>query len=115
MGERSSKAQYIANKIKSLRKESDMSQYKLAEIAGVTASAISQIESGNRIPSLIVSRKIANSLHISMAELTGDNELPAQQTDEPAQIFFRKYQKLDKLNKKDQKTILSLIESLNKE
>lgn len=114
MNERINKAKFIAKKIKTLRSASKMSQYQLAEISGITASAISQIESGNRIPSLIVGRKIANALHISISELTGDNALPSQQIDEPAKIFFRKYQDLDKLNEGDKKTILALIDSLNK-
>lgn len=112
MGERREKARYISKTIKKLRGDSDMSQSKLAEYAGITASAISQIEAGNRIPSLIVSRKIAEALHISVQELTGDDVPSKTKTNNRTQAFFRKYQDIDKLDKGDQKTILSLIGSL---
>lgn len=114
MNERKQKAQYISQTIKTLRGNSDMSQSKLAEYAGITASAISQIEAGNRIPSLIVSRKISEALHISVQELTGDDIPSTTSTNSKTQAFFRKYQDIDKLDKDDQKTILNLIGSLNK-
>ncbi len=111
MNERKQKAQYISNKIKKLRQAADMTQSKLAEHSGITASAISQIEAGNRIPSLIVSRKIAEALHISVQELTGDAPSKTK-SNNATQTFFRKYQDIDKLDKRDQNTILNLISSL---
>ena len=114
MNDRIKKAQYISKKIKKLRKISNMSQYALAEHSGVTASAISQIENGNRIPSLIVSRKIAEALHISVQELTGDDIPSTTKTNHKTQAFFRKYQSIEKLDKIDKKTILNLINSLSK-
>lgn len=114
MNERKQKAQYISNKIKNLRELANMTQSKLAEHSGITASAISQIEAGNRIPSLIVSRKISEALHISVQELTGDDIPSTTSTNNKTQAFFRKYQDIDKLDTNDQKTILNLIGSLNK-
>ena len=113
MNDRRKKAKYIANKIKELRQKSEMSQAKLAEYAGITGSAISQIEAGNRIPSLIVSRKLAFALKVSTEELTGDTEpKSSDSTIKTAQAFFRKYQNIEKLDEKDKATILSLIDSL---
>ncbi len=113
MNDRLKKAKYISSKIKELRSKSGMSQAKLAEYAGITGSAISQIEAGNRIPSLIVSQKIASALKVSTAELTGDKEsLPSNSSAETAQAFFRKYQNIENLDEKDKKIILNLIDSL---
>jgi transcriptional regulator with XRE-family HTH domain len=106
------KTKYIAKKIKALRKSVGWSQSELARKSDVTSSAINLIEKGNRMPSLIVSRKIAKSLNISTEELTGD-ELPSSyDINEDAQVFFRKYGDLEKLSSADQEMIKSLIKRL---
>ena len=110
--DRLKKSAYIAKKIKTLRKSVGWSQSELARQAGITSSAINLIEKGDRIPSLIVSRKIAESLNISVAELTGD-ELPSStELNDDAQAFFRKYGDIKNLSKKDQEMIQSIVARL---
>ena len=84
---------YISDKIKKLRDECNWSQSKLAKEAGVTASAISMIESGQRAPSLIVIRKISDALKVSVSELTGESS--QDEVAQHAQAFFRQFSDLE--------------------
>ncbi|OIR25512.1 helix-turn-helix domain-containing protein [Bathymodiolus thermophilus thioautotrophic gill symbiont] len=104
------KSNEIANKIKSLREISKLSQSELAKRAGVTSSAISMIESGQRLPSLVVTKKISEAFNMTVSELTG--EKVSKNTNNKAQIFFRKYSELNDLGEADQKIIKNLIKSL---
>lgn len=104
------KSSEIANKIKNLREKVNWSQSELAERAGVTPSAISMIESGQRSPSLVVTRKISEAFKITVSELTG--EQAPQDTNKEAQAFFRQYGDLENLDEADQKIIKNLIKSL---
>ena len=106
------KAEYIANKIKTLRTSADWSQSELARQSGVTSAAISKIEQGGRIPSLTVTRKIADALKVSISELTGDEVAPLEKANEEAHTFFRKYGDLKDLKEHDQKLILGIIKSM---
>ena len=101
---------YIANKIKLLREESDWNQSKLAKEAGITASSISMIESGQRIPSLVVIRKISDALKVSVSELTG--EASQNEVTQSAQAFFRQFGDLEDLDETDQQMILELAKRL---
>jgi len=106
------KAKFIANKIKELRDSISWSQSELARQSGVTSAAISKIEGGGRIPSMTVTRKIADALKVSIAELTGDDVPQAAEVNKEAQAFFRKYGDLEGLQEPDQKLILEIIKSM---
>ncbi len=103
-------AKFISNKIKELRKECEWSQSQLAKKAGVTASAISMIESGQRAPSLVVIRKISEALKVSVSELTGEST--PEESSLHAQAFFRQFGDLKDLDEADQKIITDLAKSL---
>lgn len=106
----SNNTKQIANKIKLLREECDWSQSKLAKEAGVTASAISMIESGQRVPSLVVIRKISDALKVSVSELTGESS--QDESTQNAQAFFRQFGDLKELDETDQQMILDLAKRL---
>lgn len=106
----SNNTKHIANKIKLLREECDWSQSKLAKEAGVTASAISMIESGQRVPSLVVIRKISDALKVSVSELTGESS--QDESTQNAQAFFRQFGDLKELDETDQQMILDLAKRL---
>lgn len=57
----------LANKIRFFREQHGLSQRALAEAAGVSAAALSQIESGQTSPSVATLEKLADGLGISMA------------------------------------------------
>lgn len=56
---------------RSLRKEKDLSQEKLAELAGLDATYISGIERGKRNPSLVAIVQLAKALGVMPGELFG--------------------------------------------
>jgi putative transcriptional regulator len=57
------------NKIKVFRKEKRMKQITLAQKVGVFQSEISEIETGNRKPSVYLALKIAETLEKSIDEI----------------------------------------------
>jgi transcriptional regulator with XRE-family HTH domain len=100
----------IPKRITEERKKNRMSQAKLAEDAGVTPGAISQIESGQRTPTIPVLSRIARVLGVSVDYLTGKSdksEFEDLLQQENVQAFFRGFQELDP---KDQKIIMEQIE-----
>ena len=70
--------------VKNLRKEKDLSLRGLASKVGVSASLISQLETGKVAPSLETLKKIATALDSTVSALVGENIV---QTNNP---FLRK-------------------------
>lgn len=62
------------NIIERLRREKGLSQKDLANILGVSQSAISKYETGVALPSLNTARKIAAALDCTIDELFGEPE-----------------------------------------
>lgn len=57
----------IGIRIANLRQQKNLSQRALAEVAGISAAALSQIESGQTSPSVATLEKLADGLGLSMA------------------------------------------------
>ena len=108
MATRTKEAALIGKKIKQLRSDSDWTQSKLSEKSGVTASAISMIEAGERTPSLVVLRKISSAFKVPLTELTGEEE----STNDEAAQFFRQFGDLKDLEPKDREIVLGLAKQL---
>ncbi len=92
----------IGEKIRIRREELKLSQSRLAEVARVTPAAISQIESGKRMPSTRVLQKISTALKISPQYLLSEKELPNLEDileDEEVQAHFREYKVLSREDK----------------
>ena len=106
------RTEYISNKIKELRLKTGWSQSELARRAEVTSAAISQIEKGDRMPSLIVSRKISGALNISLEELLGESSHDTDGVEGDAQTFYLQYGDIKNLSKNDQDMIKNLIDRL---
>ncbi|HLF48293.1 MAG TPA: helix-turn-helix domain-containing protein [Methylomirabilota bacterium] len=81
----------LGQRIKALRAERQLQQRQLAEKAGLTASMLSQIESGRLTPSLHTVGKLAGALGVSIASLfesTPDGRLHvSRKTDYPVVSF----------------------------
>lgn len=60
--------------LKKIREEKNISQSKLATIAGISQNYISEIESGKKTPSLEILEKIANALEICIALLISNEK-----------------------------------------
>lgn len=61
-------------RITKTREVKGMNQAQLAEKAGITPAAISQIEKGHRVPSLPVLHRIASVLEVSLDYLMGKTD-----------------------------------------
>jgi transcriptional regulator with XRE-family HTH domain len=65
--------------VRELREEANLTQKELAQRAGISASWLSRIESGDYDPTWSSMRKVATGLGVSMetlAELAGDYDEP---------------------------------------
>lgn len=72
--------QGVAKAVRELREEAKLSQKELAQRAGISASWLSRIESGDYDPTWSSMRKVAKGLGVSMetlAEISGDYDEPA--------------------------------------
>ena len=112
MSDKKARAEYISNKIKQLRATVNWSQSELARQVGVTSAAISQIEKGDRIPSLVVTRKLASALKVTVNELTGDEGPSSNEINSDAQVFFREYGDIADLSEHDRRLIKGIINSM---
>lgn len=105
-------AKAIGNRIKLAREHLNYTQAKLSTEANITPAAISQIESGDRIPSTPVLRKIASVLKVSTDFLLGstnETKLEDLVQDENVQKFYRGFKDL---SSDDQKFIQQQMELL---
>ena len=85
-------AKAIGNRIRLAREHLEYTQAKLSAGANITPAAISQIESGDRIPSTPVLRRIASVLKVSTDFLLGNTNEPELKDliqDESVQKFYR--------------------------
>ena len=62
----------ISNKLKSIRKEKNLTLQDIADRAGVTKGLISQIENSRTIPSLLVLIQIVKALEVGLDEFFND-------------------------------------------
>lgn len=63
----------LGQRIRAARIKKGLQQYEVAELAGLTASHMSHIETGQTKPSLPTVVKIANVLSVSLDELVCDS------------------------------------------
>ncbi|KLN60761.1 XRE family transcriptional regulator [Kiloniella spongiae] len=96
-------AQKISNAIKKLRSEVDWNQARLAQEAGISGAALSKIEKGGeRIPTIVVLRKLSAALKVPLHEITGEDFAETSETDVRSREFYRKWDVLDDLSVEDQ-------------
>jgi transcriptional regulator with XRE-family HTH domain len=96
----------IATRIKEARKVLNMSQGELAEKAGLTPSAISQFESGDRAPSYESLTKLSTALKVDLNFLSGKDE---SNESSDIQVLFRD---LKSLTDKDRQFMLQVYQHL---
>lgn len=71
--------QRLGNRIRQLRRTSNLTQEQLAELADMNVTFLGQIERGAKSPTVDTLGKIADALQISLAELfafDGDERAP---------------------------------------
>lgn len=62
-------------KLKEIRSARGWSQARLAELSGVSQAYISELEAGEKQPTLPVIQKLAAALGVSLAELLGEEKI----------------------------------------
>lgn len=99
----------IGFKIAQLRKKYNINQARLAEKSGLTAGAISMIESDDREPSISSLEKIADALKINIVDILGysDNDLKYQS-------FYSRFGMLNNLSHANQELIIQIATKLNR-
>jgi len=65
----------LAERIKMLRKEKGLSQTELGELVGIAKQSVSNYESGMRIPSYIVLKKLAIYFNVTSDYLVGLSDI----------------------------------------
>ncbi len=64
----------IGERIKRKREQLSLNLNTLAEMVGISSSALSQIEKSRSFPSIFTLKSIAENLHTSVGELIGEND-----------------------------------------
>ena len=107
----------LRKRITETRKSHGMNQAELAEKAGVTPAAISQIEKGTRVPTIPVLHRIANVLGVSLDYLTGKtdtSELQDLLQHDDLVAFFRGFESLGSEDKEIIRKHIEFLKSQNK-
>lgn len=113
MTTKAEQAKKISQNIKELRGDIGWNQAKLAAEADITAAALSKIEQGeDRVPTVVVLRKLANALGVQVHEITGEQPADPQIMDERNKHFYRKFRSLEDLDEHDQDLLLGMAERL---
>jgi len=106
----------LRKRITETRESHGMNQAKLAEKAGVTPAAISQIEKGTRVPTIPVLHRIANVLGVSLDYLTGEtdtSELQDLLQHDDFVTFFRGFESLGREDKEIIRKHIDFLKSQN--
>lgn len=88
----------VGDRIRECREDLKLSMTKLAEKTGLTISAISQFEGGERDPSLDSLNKLADALEVSVDYLMGRDE---ELSDENIKAMFRGVQNMTDKDKEE--------------
>jgi transcriptional regulator with XRE-family HTH domain len=111
MTKKKSLAVRIGNQIKKLRLKRRMSQFDLAEKAGIGISYISKIEQGGRFPSIKTSLRIAKALNVELGEIFTFGD-PAMEIERPSKEYLELLTVLQNLPHDDVKLLLELARRL---
>lgn len=68
----------VADRVRSLREEQGISQAELARQAKIARSHLSQIESGNNVPSVVTADALARALGVPITQLVAEEEQPVR-------------------------------------
>lgn len=112
MSDKSAQAKYISDSIKNLRTTIGLNQAALATKAGISAAALSKIEQGQRVPTIVVLRKLARALKVEIHEITGEKPVVRSEQEMHDKEFFRKFCVLEELNPEDQNLVLNMAQRL---
>lgn len=92
----------FASMLKALRQQQALTQEQLARDVGLSKSAISMYECGNREPDLNTLERIARYFSVDMATITGNMPRPAREEEAPALQGLSVVEVLELINKRPQ-------------
>lgn len=96
----------FGNRISQIRKSKNISQIKLAKLAGIHATVLSRYERGETTPAIDMANKLAKALDISLDYLVGNVEVKLDQT------LIDKILVMQNLPEEDQKCINYALDGL---
>jgi transcriptional regulator with XRE-family HTH domain len=105
----------ISQRIRQLREDRDLSQKALGKLVGVTDSAITYWENGDRFPRGSNLKKLAKALGVSESDILGETDLKQTQTSvtmDRAQRTLRLQSLINQLSDDDFDTIETTVEGL---
>jgi transcriptional regulator with XRE-family HTH domain len=101
----------IKDRMKQLRQEKGWSQAQLGKKMGIHQKQISAYERGRNIPSTEVLIKLADIFDVSLDYLAFEAEGKPMKVNVKNKELLRRFEDIDKLNEKDQKTILEILDT----
>ncbi len=107
----------LRQRIKLARENKKINQAQLAEKAGVTPAAISQIEKGIRTPTIPVLQRITSVLNVSLDYLLGktdESEIGDLLQNQEVRTFFRGFQSLAPEDKQTVEKMIDFFKSKKK-
>lgn len=96
------------NAIRRLRKAKGLTQNELANLVGVTESAVNQYENGKRRPKYEILLRLGEVLECPVAEITGEKELEDLGFTALERVIIQKYRTLDEYGKRAVEAVLDV-------
>ncbi len=104
--------EFICERVKSLCKKNNISRYRLAQLTGLTQSALANIFKATSIPTIPTIERICQVFGISISQFFASDELDVYSYLSDSQIeLLRVWESLDV---RDREILISFIRSLDK-
>ena len=111
MPPRAKKRHPFAERLVQIRKSKGLSQYELADMAGISQRMVAHYETVVTNPASNTVLRLAKVLKVSVDELMGNR--PVKIKGQLSRKTMRKAKILEELPSEDQKTIIRMIDRLN--
>lgn len=104
--------EFIGERIKSLRKDNNLTQKKLADLTGLSEISIRKYENGERNPKFDTLEKISQALNVQVDYLLGRTEFKKFDSQIMKDDIFNLIKKSDNNNKEFSKLIRSIVDTM---
>lgn len=101
---------YVALRVKDICRERGISKYRLAQLTGMSLTAISKIMEKESIPTIPTLEKICNALGITLAQFFTRDEKHPDLTEMQSELLST----WDSLGQKERDILITFIRSLKK-
>jgi transcriptional regulator with XRE-family HTH domain len=100
--------------LRKIRRHKGLTQYQLADLMKISQCMVAHYETESKRPPLDRIKAFANTLNVSIEELTGTEEVSKEQKklDEVSFSIMKRVKVIEKLPLRDQRAIFRLINSL---